>query len=191
MGAPDVPRSLNIPVGVVLVRRPGVTRWAKWAWSAKAVIPGAPPADWKVLREEGDTTEFHVAARPLELHWTEAESYRISLSMHPPSVFVVLNQGVDAPNEHGIDVHLVTASADLAQEYQDSGEQIVEPVPMSGGLEATIREFADAHFEARAFRKRRRDRARVDLVEDGRGDPRIRQVSDVYRSPAAQKPKAK
>ncbi|MDE0408553.1 MAG: DUF3305 domain-containing protein, partial [Alphaproteobacteria bacterium] len=33
------------------------------------------------------------------------------------------------------------------------------------------------------FVKRQRDRRRVDLAEDGKGDPRIRQMSDVYRAP--------
>ena len=50
-----------------------------------------------------------------------------------------------------------------------------------------IREFCDAHYEAVPFVKRKRDRQRVDLVEDGIGDERIRQTSDVYRSPTGQK----
>ena len=132
-------------------------------------------------------TDYHAATVPMELHWTEVESYRISLMMTPPSVFVVLDKGDNAGNDHEIDVKLVTASADLAQEYQDSDEVIVEPVAMPDVLIGTIRDFCAAHFEDVPFKKRRRDRKRVDLVEDGIGDPRIRQVSDVYRSPGGQK----
>lgn len=179
------PKMLAIPLGVVLRRSPGVTRWAKWAWVASAVIPNAGPGGFRVLREDGDTTDFHAATLPLDLHHTEVESYRTSLMMTPPSVFVVLSKG--AENEHGIDVFAVTASADRAQEFQDSDEVIVEPVAMPDALVATIREFCDAHFKETPFIKRKRDRQRVDQVEDGIGDPRIRQTADVYRSPAGQK----
>ena len=41
----------------------------------------------------------------------------------------------------------------------------------------------EKHYEEEAFVKRRRNKARVDQSQDGIGDPRIRQVSDVYRAP--------
>lgn len=187
MSSAEIPNSMEVPLGIVLRRRPGVTRWAKWAWSAIAVIPHAGPGGFRVLRQEGDVTDFHAATVPLDLHRTEVESYRISLMMTPPSVFVVLNKGADAGNEHGIGVHTVTASADRAQEWQDSDEVMVEPVAMPDQLLLQIKEFCDAHFREVPFVKRKRDRKRVDLVEDGIGDPRIRQVSDVYRSPSRQR----
>ena len=183
----ETEKSLTIPIGVVLRRQPGVTRWAKWAWKAVAVLPNAGPGGFRVLREDGDVTEFHAATLPMELHWTEVESYRTALMMRPPSVFAVLNKGEDAANEHDIGVHLVTANADFAQEYQDSDEVIVEPIPMPEALIGTIRDFCDAHFKDEPFVKRRRDKKRIDLVEDGIGDARIRQTADVYRSPASQK----
>lgn len=180
---------MSIPMGVVLRRSPGVTRWAKWAWTAVAVLPNAGPGGFRVLREDGDVTDFHAATVLLDLHRTDVESYRTSLMMTPPSVFAVLNKGEDAGNEYDIGVHLVTASADLAQEYQDSDEVIVEPIPMPDALISHIREFCDAHFVGEPFRKRKRDKHRVDMVEDGIGDARIRQTADVYRSPTSQKGK--
>ncbi|MEO1532458.1 MAG: DUF3305 domain-containing protein, partial [Pseudomonadota bacterium] len=50
-------RHETIPLGIVLSRRPGVTRWAAWHWRPTAVLPGAGPAaaragDWQVLRED-------------------------------------------------------------------------------------------------------------------------------------------
>jgi len=182
-----MPKEMTIPVGVVLRRAPGVTRWAEWAWSVAGVLPGAGPGGFRVLREEAGVTEFHAATVQMELHHTEVASYRVSLMMRPPSVFVVLNLGGDAGNEHGIGVHLVTANADLAQNYQDSGEVRVEPVAMPEGLTGTVRAFCDAHYVEVPFKKRKRDRVDVTLVEDGIGDPRIRQAADVYRSPGSQK----
>lgn len=182
-------RVFRMPLGVVLRRSPGVTRWAKWAWRAVDVLPGAPPADWKLLQQEGDASEFHAATLDLELHRTDAEAYRVSLAMTPPSVFVVLRVGEGSAPEFDISVHAVTASAYEAQDYMDSGEEIVEPVPMPEGLVALIRDFADLHFHDEPFIKRKRDKKRIDLVQDGIGDARIRQVADVYRAPGSAKPK--
>ena len=183
----EIPKSISIPMGVVLRRRPGVTRWAKWSWQAVAVLPHAGPGGFKVLREDGDVTDFHAATVPMDLHHTECDGYRTSLMMAPPSVFAVLDKGENADNEHGIAVHTVTASADLALDWQDSDEMIVEPVPMPEALVGIVRDFCEAHFNDVPFIKRKRDKKRVDLVEDGIGDARIRQVADVYRSPASLK----
>ncbi len=180
-----MPKTLTIPMGVVLRRRPGVTRWAKWAWTAVAVLPHAGQGGFRVLREEGDITDFHAATVPMDLHHTETEGYRTSLMMTPPSVFVVLDKGENADNEYGIAVHTVTASSDLALDWQDSAEMIVEPVPMPEMLVGIVRDFCEAHFDDVPFVKRRRDRKPVDLVEDGIGDARIRQTADVYRSPSS------
>ena len=178
-------KSLTIPLGVVLRRSPGVTRWAKWAWKAVAVIPGAGPAHWKALRVDGHVTEFHAATVPLELHATEVESIRKSLMMVPPAIWVVLDTEGSVDNEHGIDVHTVTASADIAGDYTDSAEVIVEPVAIPDALLGTILAFCERHYKETEFKKRRRDKTRVDLVEDGKGDPRIRQTADVFRSPTS------
>ena len=43
----------TMPLGIVLRRAPGVTRWAKWSWKATAVLPGAGEADWRELRRDG------------------------------------------------------------------------------------------------------------------------------------------
>ncbi|MEO1536871.1 MAG: DUF3305 domain-containing protein [Pseudomonadota bacterium] len=181
----ETPKILTLPMGVVLRRRPGVTRWAKWAWSAVAVLPHAGAGGFRTLREEGDVTDYHAATVPFELHHTECDGYRTSLMMSPPSVFVVLDKGENADNEHGIAVHTVTASSDLALDWQDSAEMIVEPVPMPEMLVGFVRDFCEAHFDDTPFVKRKRDRKRVDLMEDGIGDARIRQTADVYRSPAS------
>ncbi|MEM7718294.1 MAG: DUF3305 domain-containing protein [Pseudomonadota bacterium] len=181
----ETPKTLTLPIGVVLRRRPGVTRWAKWAWTVVAVLPNAGPGGFRTLREDGETTDFHAATVPLDLHHTECEGYRTSLMMTPPSVFVVLDKGENADNEYGIAVHTVTASSDLALDWQDSAEMIVEPVPMPDMLIGVVRGFCDVHFDEIPFVKRKRDKKRIDLIEDGIGDARIRQVTDVYRSPTS------
>lgn len=181
-------RKVSLPVGVVVRRQPGVTRWAKWVWRPVAVLPGAGPAHWRELRREGEAVEYHAATATLELWRTDAEAYLVSLAMKPPSVFVVLRKAPEQGVEFPWRVHAVTASAYESQDYQDSGADIVQPVAMPPGLVAWVEAFATAHMKDEAFVKRRRDKTRVDLVDDGIGDARIRQTADVFRAPGQLKP---
>lgn len=174
-------KTVTILVGVVVERTPGVTRWAKWSWRAVAVLPGAGPADWRVLREAEDCVQYHAATVPLELYSSDAEAYRSALAAVEPAVYVLLRESEDG--QRPLEVVLVTASPYEAQDYADNGEDIVEKVPMPEGLVAWVRDFTDAHYEDEVFVKRRRDKKRVDRVDDGVGDARIPQLSDVYRAP--------
>ncbi|WP_089877621.1 DUF3305 domain-containing protein [Citreimonas salinaria] len=171
-----------MPVGIVLRRAPGVTRWVPWVWTATAVLPGAGPADWKVMRREGETVEYHAATLTLELHGADSEAYLHGISAHVPSLYVVMRESTE--DECPLDVALVTASPYEAQDYTDSGEEIVEKVPMPHGLIAWVRDFVEEFHQDEVFVKRRRDRKRVDLVQDGIGDPRVGKPADVYASPA-------
>lgn len=170
-----------MPLGVVLRRMPGVTRWARHSWKAVAVLPGAGPADWRELRREGEVVEYHAATCMLELHGADTEAYLHGLSAREPSIFVVMREsGLGKPFE----VLLVTASPYEAQDYTDSGEELVEKVPMPLGLIAWVRDFVEEHHQQEVFVKRKRDKKRVDLKEDGIGDPRVTAAADIYASPA-------
>lgn len=172
----------TMPLGIVLRRAPGATRWSKWVWKATAVLPGAGPADWRELRRDGEVAEFHAATPLLELHGAETEAYLHGLSAKIPCIYVVMREG--ETSDDPLEVILATASPYEAQDYTDSGEEIVEKVPMPPGLVAWVREFVEAYHEDEVFKKRRRDKKDIGLKEDGIGDPRIAQTADVYRSPA-------
>lgn len=148
-----------------------------------AVLPGAKAADWVELRRDGEAVEFHAATEELELFRGETESYRVGLSDHPPCVYVILrpSEETDRPPE----VLLVTASPYEAQDYCDTGEEIVEKVAMPDALIAWISNFVDTHHEDEVFIKRKRSQKEVDLLEEGIGDGRIAQMCDVYRTPAS------
>ncbi len=177
---PNVYRTM--PLGVVLRRRPGVTRWVREVWQPVAVLPGAGPADWRELRRDGDVVEFHAATLTLELHGAETEAYLHGLSAAEPSIFIVMRDAAGA-DDCPLDMVLVTASPYEAQDYTDSGEEIVEKVPMPPGLIAWVRDFVETYHEDEVFIKRKRDKKRIDLVQDGVGDPRVAKVADVYASP--------
>ncbi|PYG30994.1 uncharacterized protein DUF3305 [Pelagimonas varians] len=173
-----------MPLGVVLRKTPGVTRWVPWVWKAVAVLPGAGPAEFREMRREGEAIEYHAATLTLELHGAETEAYLHGLTAKVPSIYVVMREGEgDCP----LDMLLVTASPYEAQDYTDSGEELVEKVPMPIGLMAWVRAFVEEFHEDEVFVKRRRDKKRTDMVEDGIGDARIAQTADVYRSPTGRK----
>lgn len=181
--AETLPRSVVMPLGLVLRCTPGVTRWQPRSWRVVAVLPGAAAAEWVLLREEGETQEYHAATLPLELHRADAEAYRQGLTAEPPSVYVILrDQGAERP-----ELHLVTASPFEAQDYADTGEDLVEKTPMPEGLVAWVRDFTQLHHREETFKKRKRDRQNVDLCEDGIGDVRISQLADVYRAPGSRR----
>ncbi|WP_380058029.1 DUF3305 domain-containing protein [Falsihalocynthiibacter sp. SS001] len=176
----SVPKFQAIQLGVVVRRLPGATRWRKYAWKAIGVMPGAPDAQWRELRREGDAVEYHAATRPLEVYHTDTEAYLAGLGARDPSIYLVMRESF---GEHPLEVLLVTASPYEAQDFADNGEDIVEKVPMPDGVVAWLRDFIEAHHSDEAFVKRRRNKSRVDQVEDGIGDPRITQLTDVYRAP--------
>lgn len=172
----------TLPLGVVLRRTPGVTRWQKWTWKATAVLPGAPQASWVELRRDGDQVEYHAATLILELHGAEAEAYRHGLSAQVPCVYVVMRA---ADGAAPFDIVLVTASPYEAQDYTDSGEEIVEKVAMTPLLQAFVEDFVEEFYQEEEFVKRKRDKKRIDLTQDGLGDPRIKKSADYYASPTA------
>ncbi|WP_254892259.1 DUF3305 domain-containing protein [Roseovarius sp. A-2] len=177
-------KEVTMPVGIVIRKSSGVTRWAAWSWRAVALLPGAGPAEWRELRREGEAVEYHAATVHVELHHTQTEAYLQGISAKVPSIYVVMRNGAAAHRDGApLDVVLATASPFEAQDYADTGEEIVEKVPMPEGMIAWVRDFVEAHHEDEEFKKRRRDRRTIGDAQDGIGDPRIPQMSDVYRAP--------
>jgi hypothetical protein len=179
----DHPWEVSMPVGVVVRRAPGVTRWAAHSWLAVGLLPGAGPGHWKELRRDGEAVEFHAGTLDLSLYRAETEAYLVALNNTPPLVWAILRNGDDDRPEPV----KVTASAYEAQDYSDNGDDIVEALPCPEGLAAWIQDFVQHHHVDEEFIKRRRRPHFQDLKEDGIGDARVRQVADVYRTPKSRK----
>ncbi|MCP4329951.1 MAG: DUF3305 domain-containing protein [Alphaproteobacteria bacterium] len=151
-----VERMISMPIGIVVERRELNNRWQKYAWRPVAIIPGAPESEyWKRLRKGDGWAHYHAATLPLELHRRETEAYKVALSANPPSVYVVMREALEEA-EHDFFPFLVTASPYEAQDYLDSGEDIVEGVPMDRGLVAWVQAFVDRHHVDQPFHKRKR-----------------------------------
>ncbi|WP_367278264.1 DUF3305 domain-containing protein [uncultured Roseobacter sp.] len=178
------PESQSARLGIVMRQSPGVTPWAKWVWRATAVLPGAADASWKLLRESDGVSEFHASTHNLELFVSDAEAYAHELQATTPSVYVILREAEGAiTDKKPIHVLKVTVSPYEAQDYCDSGEEIVERVPMPASVLHWVTAFVDRHYENEPFVKRRRNELRTDRTQAGIGDARIAQLSDVYRAP--------
>ncbi len=176
-------KQVSMPVGVVVRRQPGATRWAKWSWRVIGILPGAAPADWVELRRDGDVVDFHAGTLPLSLYRSDTEAYVTELAAPEPSVTVVFQKDL----EGRIVLHAVTASPYEGQDYEDSGEELVERIAMPETLANWVREFVGRHHVIEPFVKRKRRKSRTDLKEDGIGDPRVRQTADIDRAPGSRK----
>jgi len=149
-------RSRTIPVGIVLERRKLDNPWQDFSWNAVSVIVGAPEVtEWKLLDKAEGVERFHAATLPLTLYRGETESYKVNLA-GTPSVYVVLRANDDPDSQYEVEPFLATASAYESQDYLDSGEEIVEAVPMPEGLIAWVQDFCDLHHEDEMFVKRKR-----------------------------------
>ena len=146
----------TMPLGIVLERRDAEGQWIEHTWHADSVIEGAARInEWvEVLRGKG-WVRYHAATLDLELFRKETEGYRHNLSLEQPSVFIVLREG-DEDDLHEIVPFLATVCPYEAQDYMDSGEEIVEHVPMPAGVAAWIAEFVDSYHVEEPFKKRNR-----------------------------------
>lgn len=156
-------RSAVVPLGIVVAREEVDNPWLDYAWRPTGVIVGAPDvAAWKELKRGPGWVHYYAATVPLELHRKETEAYRVNLQNEQPAVYVVLREAETDDSERPVEVHLATVSAFEAQDYLDSGEDIVEPVPMPETLIAWIKRFVDDHHVEEKFKKRKRDEVDIE-----------------------------
>lgn len=155
-------RQEALPLGVVLERRTIDNPWVDHTWRPVAVIPGAaardPAGEWVVLEEGDGWVRYHGGTLALELFRKETEGYKVNLSQEPPRIFVVLRGGEDEDSDHEVIPFLVTACPFEAQDYLESGEELVEAVPMPPDVVAFVQAFIDHHHVDVPFRKRKRKR---------------------------------
>ena len=141
----------TLRVGVVLERRRIDNPWQEYSWRPVAVIPGAPDvAQPRLLMREGPIELYHAATLPLELFRSETEGYRYNLSQEQPRVYVVLRFDSDG----GPQPFLVTMCPYEAQDYSESGSDIVDGVPAPDTVLAWAAEYVARYHVDVPFKKR-------------------------------------
>lgn len=152
-------REIGIPLAAVVERRKVDHPWADWSWRPVAVIPGESSLkDWSELESGDGWTRFHAGTEKLMLYRTDTEAYRVALSQEEPKVYVVLRPDEEGDADRPYRLAAITASPYEAQDFLDSGEELVEPVAMPVALVAIVQRFIDAHHVDEPFKKRKRDR---------------------------------
>ncbi|MEE8392932.1 MAG: DUF3305 domain-containing protein [Rhodospirillales bacterium] len=156
----------TLPLGIVLERREMNNHWQDHCWLPAAVIPGAAAVtEWRQLRRGEGWIHYHAGTLDLDLFEKETEGYKVNLSQPQPKVFVVLHP--DDEGEREVVPFLVTACPYEAEGYSESGDEIVEGVPMPDDVIAWVQAFIDAYhvdvpFEKRKLKKHVSERKRTD-----------------------------
>ncbi|HIJ61090.1 MAG TPA: molybdenum cofactor guanylyltransferase MobA [Rhodospirillaceae bacterium] len=152
--AAEAPLSESLAVAVVIERRDSGNPWRRDSWRPLQVIPDMPEsAPWRLLRK-GDGWEHYLAGgQTVALHRSDLASYRYNLAGAEPRLYVAVRlAGGEVPAR----VVMVTAAADEAETLLESGEDLVEPVPMPEAVESWIIGFAARHPPDAPMIKRRR-----------------------------------
>ena len=159
-------REITLPVGVVVERRAIDHPWAEWSWKPVAVLADPPAFEpWQVLTIEDSVTRYLAATVQMSLHRRLVEAYRMNLAGDAPKLWAVLQEADEADTIGPYEVHLVTASPYEAQDYLDSGDEIVEALPMPKEILDVVLDFVKAHPLEEVFKKRKRDRVDTEEVK--------------------------
>jgi len=164
-----VEREVSMPVGVVVEKRKSDHPWLDWSWRPVAILPGAEPvSEWRMLESGEGWTRFHAATLSLTLYFSDTEAYLVNLSDRVPSVYVVLREEEAEGSIWPVRVHQVTASPYESQLFEDSGEDIIERIPMTPEMIAWVRAFTAFHHEEETFVKRKRKEVKIEEEKFGK-----------------------
>lgn len=151
------PALARIPVGVVVERRSAANPWIDEVWQPVGVLAGEPDAaPWTILQSGDDRASFYAGRAEIALYRTETGHYRDNLSSGRPSLWVAVRPtGVEPP----LDIVAVTADPAEGESFTQSGDDLVEAVPMPPAVRAIVEAFVAEHHVEQPFVKRKRDRA--------------------------------
>lgn len=156
-------RRLSIPVGVIVSREDADNPWQDFVWRAAGIVIGADHGDgWRELNREPGAVRYYAGTCDLEVFRKETEAYQVNLNNRQPVVYIVMREAEEENPDRPIEVHLVTVSAYEAQDYLDSGEEIVDTIAMPDTLVAWLQRFIDRHHVDEKFVKRKRSEVRVE-----------------------------
>jgi len=160
-------KEINQSVGVIVERRLSASKWADWTWKPCQIIEGAAVAEpFSLVRETGDGGQlFFAGSADIVLHRKETESYRLNLN-GDRVLYVVLGSGDETDTPWVLQA--VTASPFEAQDHLDSGDGIVEALPMPPSLVELVEAFCAFHHQDEPFIKRKRDRIKVEELKFGK-----------------------
>jgi len=145
----------TMPLGVLVEKRKIDHPWQEYAWHVFGVLPGArDDADWETVSSDEKQTVYLAKTMSVDLYQRETEGYKNNLESGQPAIFVVLRQG-EEEDDREVEPFLITACPYEAADYLESGEEIVEAVPMPDGVHIWVENFVREHHVEQKFKKRR------------------------------------
>ncbi len=160
----------TIPVGIIGERVTAESPWVDFLWRPTDVLPGQPGTPpWTKISDAGDRVTFYAGPATIELHRAATAQYRDNLATGSPLLWVVLREtGAEPP----YDLYLVTADPSEGEGMTETGNDIVDSVPMPDSVRDRIAAFVAEHHVEEVFVKRKRDRVDPELL--GRRPPAAR-----------------
>lgn len=145
------------PVTVLVDRLVIDNPWASHRWQPALVLPGeAAATPWTVVEEDAAHTRFMAGTDSLALYPRETETYKYNIESDRPAVYVILRR---TETEPGVTLLKATVCPGEAHALNDSGDDIVEPVPMPQEIFDWVSAYVVEHHQEQEVFKRKRDRA--------------------------------
>ncbi|HYG91127.1 MAG TPA: DUF3305 domain-containing protein [Azospirillum sp.] len=147
----------RMTVGIVAERHRIDHPWPAERWTVVTALAGEPEvAPWTVLAEGEGWTRYYVDSAEVSLFRSEAENYKHNLDSHEPALYVILRRSPEPP---GVALLAVTVDPGEIDTHSDSGDDLIEALPLPPTVAAWMQAFVERHYVPRPFHKRRRDRA--------------------------------
>lgn len=156
----------HFPVAVVLERRPAVSPWADYVWSASGITVGRHDAATpRLIREDGDVAYFLLGGLEVSLYVDECESYYFNLVSESPKAYVLAHvdgSGSDARPEP----FRISMSFDEAHAYLEGEEEI-----FAVDVPPELYRWTEAFVIANYFPEKKRKRKLRNWSADETGEP--------------------
>lgn len=156
------PETETRTIGVILERRRLNNPWKEFSWRPVQVLPGVPGSPpWTKLAEGDGWEQFYAGAAELALYRHESETYAYNIQSAQPAVWIFLRTTDEPP---GIALHGASVDPGEAHAHNDTGDDIVDFVPMPEPILAWLVDYVERHPPTREHYKRRRDRANPEAL---------------------------
>lgn len=152
--APVLP--VDMPVGIILERRPSSSRWQDFSWEVTGVVPGehGEHSGLSLIQEQEGCNRYLYAGLKVKLFEDECESYYHNMKSPKPGCFVVARKeddDLDSPPEP----FLISLSFDEAHAYLE-GDDLVYAVDVPPALYRWTEAYVIEHYVAEKRKKRKR-----------------------------------
>ena len=142
-------------VTIVLERRPSRHPWGTDIWKPLAVLDEALFTDgWREVEADSGCHVFHYGPVPVTLHRRLGEAYDANIETEKPALWVMLDDEDNEPVPYR--VRGVTLDPYEAMGVLDSGEGLVERLPVPASILQWMVGYLKEMPEPEQFRKRKR-----------------------------------